>query len=195
LIAASGTFPRLTCPTRVGYASASGISTSTVAASAWRAASAPSAASPGARAGQGALAGEGALPVLALPGTFTPARLQSLLAAAPAARAAFDRARRAGPATGYSAKDAQPGSEAAPSSPPRPAAGAPASPAQESCVAAAARAAGHPVRAAFLLDTVVQGRQATVLVAPTGAAGDQADVFAFPRGDCSRAPFAVERVG
>jgi hypothetical protein len=66
---------------------------------------------------------------------------------------------------------------------------------QALCVASARNQAGDQgLRPAFFVDTVYHGRTATVLVTVRPGAPGQADLWAFPRGDCSAAPFAHERV-
>jgi hypothetical protein len=141
------------------------------------------------------------LAALSLPGEFSAARLRKLLAANPDAHAAV-RAAAAGPQL-FSRSDrsetagrnsTSPGAtdQAPKAAIPGALAGGAAAADQPACVAAATRAAGRPVRAAFLLETSFQGRPATLLVA-AGPAG-QVEVYAFPRDDCSGAPLAVRRV-
>jgi putative zinc finger protein len=67
--------------------------------------------------------------------------------------------------------------------------------AQATCVSAARdRAGDQSLRPAFFVNTVYQGRSATVLVTVRPGAANQADLWAFPQGDCSAAPFAHEQV-
>jgi hypothetical protein len=154
----------------------------------------------------------GGLAVLSLPGEFSPARLRVLLAADATARRAFQAAGGSAPAApSAGGRDAAPGGSAqAPSAgqgaapgmaaqsgpetsqaPQRAPGGAAAGGLQAACVAAASQASGQPVRAAFLLATSFRGVPATLLVAP---ADGGADVYAFPRGDCSGPPLAVQHV-
>ena len=136
----------------------------------------------------------GGPPVLTLAGELSAARLRALLTADPTARQAYQ---------GRGATDR--GAESVPAAPrpARPAPEATRGPAGEqapaglaqSCVAAASRVAGHLVQAAFVLQTRYHGRPATLLVVPVSGAPGQADVYEFPRNDCSGPPRSSERVG
>jgi hypothetical protein len=66
---------------------------------------------------------------------------------------------------------------------------------QATCVASARDQAGDQgLQPAFFVDTQYRGRPATVLVTVKPGAPDQADLWAFSRGDCSAPPFAHEPV-
>ena len=133
--------------------------------------------------------------VLALPGNFSATRLRALLAANPTARQAFGDQRAAGGAA-ESAPRATPAQPAPGGSTNDRAAAADAPPGlARACVAAASRTAGRPLQAAFVLQTDYRGRAATLLVVPVPGAPGQADVYAFPRDDCSGPPLSTERVG
>jgi hypothetical protein len=130
--------------------------------------------------------------VLTLPGEFTPARLRVLLAANRDARQALQdqgAAETSPPAAPGRAAPAQGGEVKSP-----PAADTPPGLA-DACVAAASQAAGRPVQAAFVLQTRYRGQEATLLVAPVPGSPGRADVYAFPRDDCSVPPLSTERVG
>ncbi|HZD71725.1 MAG TPA: hypothetical protein VFA45_23280, partial [Actinomycetes bacterium] len=64
---------------------------------------------------------------------------------------------------------------------------------QQACLTQARAVSSGDLLPAFFVDTVYQGRPATVLVARRAGASDQAELLAFPRGDCSAPPFATER--
>jgi len=66
---------------------------------------------------------------------------------------------------------------------------------QATCVASARdQARDQGLQPAFFVDTQYRGRPATVLVTIKPGAPDQADLWAFSRGDCSAPPFAHEPV-
>jgi hypothetical protein len=66
---------------------------------------------------------------------------------------------------------------------------------QATCVASARdQARDQRLQPAFFVDTQYRGRPATVLVTVKPGAPDQADLWAFARGDCSAPPFAHEPV-
>jgi hypothetical protein len=153
----------------------------------------------------------GTLRVFSAPDGYSGSALESTLASDPQARAAYQRAagvhaesggpQAVGPqfqrgggeaksttSAGSAADNAGRGasSQAAPS---------PAGLQQGACVANARKRAGNQgLRPAFFVDTVYQGRPATVLVTVRPGAGSQADLWAFPRGNCSSPPFAHELV-
>jgi hypothetical protein len=131
----------------------------------------------------------GGLPVLRLPGEVTAKRLQAALASNPVAVRAYRRAVAAG--GGQSLRGA-----ATPES--RPATPAPAAPSttapQQPCLAAAAARAGRPLVPAFLVEGNWQGRPATMLVTADAGDPNRADLWVFPRGDCSGPPLATERL-
>jgi hypothetical protein len=128
------------------------------------------------------------LPVLRLGGEVTARKVRAALANDPTARRAYQRATD-NALKGEAATD---GDRAAPSLATPPAPGTTAPP---PCLAAATARAGRPLVAAFLVEGSYRGRPATVLV--TSDAGDpgRADMWVFPRGDCSGAPLDTERLG
>jgi len=66
---------------------------------------------------------------------------------------------------------------------------------QATCVASARnQARDQGLQPAFFVDTQYRGRPATVLVTVKPGAPDQADLWAFSRGDCFAPPFAHEPV-
>jgi hypothetical protein len=138
------------------------------------------------------------LPVLRLGGEVTAKRLSTALANDPTARRAYQRATD----DALKGEAATGGDRAAPSlaTPPSPGTAAsrttaPGTTAPPPCLAAATARAGRPLVAAFLVEGSYRGRPATVLV--TSDAGDpgRADMWVFPRGDCSGAPLDTERLG
>jgi hypothetical protein len=151
----------------------------------------------------------GTLPVFSAPDGYSGSALESTLASDPQARAAYQRAagahaaagepRAVGPQLNGEAKSttsAGPAADSAGSkSASRPVAPSPAGLQQGVCVANARSQAGNQgLRPAFFVDTVYRGRPATVLVTVRPGAGSQADLWAFPRGNCSSPPFAHEPV-
>jgi hypothetical protein len=144
----------------------------------------------------GQTAGSG-LPVVRLGGEVTARRLRAALASDPTAMQAYRRATAGAGAEGLTGQTTTDGRQAAPSpaAPSAPSTTAPSTTAPQPCLAAATARAGRPLVAAFLVEGTHQGRPATVLV--TTVAGDpgRADMWVFPRGDCSGAPLATERLG
>lgn len=153
----------------------------------------------------------GPLPVFSAPDGYSGTALESALASNPQARAAYQRAAGAhaepsGPQAvgpqlngGGEAKSTtsagSAGDSAAARGGARPAAPGPAGLQQGVCVANARNQAGDQgLRPAFFVDTVYRGRPATVLVTVRPGAGSQADLWAFPRGNCSSPPFAHQPV-
>jgi hypothetical protein len=152
----------------------------------------------------------GALPVFSAPDGYSGSALESTLAGDPQARAAYQRAagaraessgpRAVGPqlSGGGEAKSttsAGPAADNAGRGASSQAAPGPAGLQQGVCVANARKQAGNQgLRPAFFVDTVYQGRPATVLVTVRPGAGSQADLWAFPRSNCSSPPFAHEPV-
>jgi hypothetical protein len=156
-------------------------------------------------------AGSGSLPVFSAPDGYSGTALESALASDPQARAAYQRAAsdraesgRPGAASpqfngGGEAKSPTSGGSAGDSAPARstsrPVTPGPAGLQQGVCVANARNQAGDQgLRPAFFVYTVYQGRPATVLVTVRPGAAGQADLWAFPRGNCSSPPFAHEPV-
>jgi hypothetical protein len=136
----------------------------------------------------------GGLPVLRLDGEVTAKRLSRALASNPTARRAYGQATARAAERGLKGEAATDGGTAAPPAPAAPSTAAPSTTAPQPCLAAATARAGRPLVAAFLVEGSYQGRPATVLV--TTAAGDpgRADMWVFPRGDCSGAPLDTERL-
>jgi Putative zinc-finger len=149
----------------------------------------------------------GSLPVFSAPDGYSGTALQSALASDPQARSAYQRAagarlesrdlrsdsRQIG-GGGAAAKSTTSGGSSGDT-----AAGPPANPPaglqQSVCVATARDQAGDQgLRPAFFVDTVYRGRPASVLVTVRPDASDQADLWAFPRGNCSSPPFAHDPV-
>jgi hypothetical protein len=136
----------------------------------------------------------GGLPVLRLPGEVTAKRLRAALASNPVAVRAYRRAAAGGGEQSLHGEAAPESRPATPAAPGTPAPAAPSTTAPQPCLAAAAARAGRPLVPAFLVEGDWQGRPATMLV--TAAAGDpnRADLWVFPRGDCSGPPLATERL-
>jgi hypothetical protein len=137
----------------------------------------------------------GALPVFQAAGEYSGSALRTAVSRDPAIRAAYARAGttrtpggggRTAPATGSQPEpqsDRSFGSQGA-------ASGA----GQQACVARVLARGSEELRPAFLVETVYRGRPATVLVTRSAGSPDQAELWAFPRGDCSKPPFASERI-
>lgn len=153
----------------------------------------------------------GTWPFFSAPDGYSGTALRSALAGDPATRSAYRQA--AGGASG-----AQPSARLGQSGPVAPqadsgggssggtkgssgAAGSTAAPQaltgvqQGTCVASARNQAGDQgLRPAFFVNTVYRGRPATVLVTVRSGAPDHADLWAFPRDNCSAPPFAHDPV-
>lgn len=151
---------------------------------------APSAAAPSSAAA--------ALPVFAVSGGFSGGTLRSEVAGNPAIRSAYARAGAGLPGAARSSPPAASGSDTAPGAAQNLQGKASAENAagvdQRACLAQVRAKASGDLRPAFFVDTVYRARPATVLVTRRADAPDQAQLWAFPRGDCSAAPFASERV-
>jgi hypothetical protein len=153
---------------------------------------APSAAAPSSAAS--------ALPVFAAPGGFSGRVLRTEVADDQAIRSAYAQAGAGAPGAAHASPPAGSGSATVPA--PRSlqnqgkSSGESAAYAvdQQACLAQVHAKAPGDARPAFFVDTVYRGRPATVLVTRRADAPDQAELWAFPRGDCSVAPFASERV-
>jgi hypothetical protein len=157
---------------------------------------APSAAAPNTLAGA-------LLPVFAAPGGFSGSALRTEVAGDPAIRQAYARAGAGSSAAANASPPAGSGTGTAPDAAqgdPQLAGrasgklGAGAIVDQQACLAQVRARASGDVRPAFFVDTVYRGRAATVLVTRRGDPPDQAELWAFPRGNCAVAPFASERV-
>jgi hypothetical protein len=143
----------------------------------------------------------GGLPVVRLAGEITPRQLRVALDADPVAKQAYRRATAAGQ-TGLRGegqtddRQAAKPPAAAPSAPATSAAPVTPNPtATQACLAAAAAKAGRPLVPAFVVEGLYQGRPATVLVTSAAGEPNRADMWVFPRGDCSGPPLATERLG
>ncbi len=163
--------------------------------------------------GPGGGSSEGSLPVFSAPDGYSASALRSMLSSDPLARFAYQRAAAGSPGVQRSGAD-QPtpvapqldaqGDSGGPEGTARgaartakstPAAQAPSGVQQLTCVANARNQAGNQgLRPAFFVDTTYRGRPATLLVTVRPGASDQADLWAFPRGNCSAPPFAHDRV-
>jgi hypothetical protein len=153
-------------------------------------------------------ASAGSLPVFSAPAGYSGSALQSSLTNDPKARAAYQaasgaRPQAAGPESvspgisgGSTAdKSARSGDTAAGGATGGGAAPLPSGLQQDACVTAARnQARNQDLRPAFFVDTVYQGRPATVLVTVRPGAPARADLWAFPRGNCSSPPFGHEPV-
>ena len=158
-----------------------------------------STASGGAGGGQAAQeAGAGNLQVLRLPGEVTAAAIRARLATDSQARSALKGAPVSPP--GSQAAPTQPqfgadsSTEGSRSATPAPQIGSASVPACLVAATAAADPALRPLTPAFFVEGTYKGRQATVLVTTSTAQPGRADLWVFPRNDCSSAPLATERV-
>jgi len=157
-----------------------------------------STASGGAGGGQAAQEAGGDLPVVRLPGEVTVAAVRARLATDYRARMALEGI-PLGP----------PGTQAAPSQPqfdadsstggsrsaaPTPQTGSASIPGCYVAATAAADPAIRPLSPAFFVEGTYKGRPATVLVTTSTAEPGRADLWVFPRNDCSAAPLATERL-
>jgi hypothetical protein len=133
----------------------------------------------------------GGLPVVRLGGEISAERLRAALAGDPVADQAYRRAVAAGRA-GLKG-EAQADDRQAPSTA---AAAAPSATAlQRACLAAAvAKAGGRPLVPAFMAEGTYQGRPATALVTAGPGQPGSAELWVFPRGDCSDPPLASQRI-
>jgi hypothetical protein len=164
---------------------------------------------------------EGALPVFAAPGDYSGTALRSALTGDPRVRSAYQRA-ASPPAAAQSGKpgtatpqfnsrtnslegDSGGATKGSGAETQRAPGGGDAATArslqaralqQQTCVDSAQKQAGtQGLRPAFFVHpTTYKGRPATVLVTVRPGAPSQADLWAFPRGNCAAAPFAHEPV-
>ena len=167
----------------------------------------PSTASGGAGGGQAAqeaggdaaAGGAGTLPVLRIPGEVTAAAIRARLATDYRARLALEGTPLSPPETQPAApvqpqQGADSTSEGFRSSAPTPQTG---SASVQGCLVAATAAADptiRPLNPAFFVEGTYKGRQATVLVTTSTTPSGRADLWVFPRHDCSSAPLATERL-
>jgi hypothetical protein len=167
-------------------------------------ASRPAAVSQASGAAGSAAGGTAAVPVFSAPGGYSGVALQSALRSDPNARAAYQHAANAPTEQRSNAGGGSgPPAAAAPFEGSKESNGSAADSGgavqtgaqQAACLAAARTQAGdQSLRPAFFVTTVYHGRAATVLVTAREGAADQADLWAFPRGNCSAPPFAHEQV-
>lgn len=159
----------------------------------------------GAAAAPAGSSAPGSLPVFSAPGGYSGTALRSGLASDPAVRSAYQRA--AGetsggqPATGLEKATPvtpQPNSRSGAGGAAKGSGGAAESATglqQLTCVASVQDQAGDQgLRPAFFVNTVYRGQAATVLVTVRPGAPGQADLWVFPRDNCSASPVAHQRV-
>jgi len=140
-------------------------------------------------------AAPGGLPVLRLAGEVTAKRLQAALASDPVAMRAYGRAVADAGQQRLRGETTTGGREAEPPAPAAPSTTAPSAMAPQRCLAAATAQAGRSLVPAFLVEGNYRGRPATMLVTAGAGEPDRADLWVFPRGDCSGPPLATERLG
>jgi anti-sigma factor RsiW len=159
-----------------------------------------STASGGAGGGQAAQeAGGGDLPVLRIPGEVPVAAVRARLATDSRARSALEGAPLSSPGTQPAAPDQSRQGADSTSGNLRPDAATPrtGSASVPACFVAATAAADpaiRPLNPAFVVEGTYKGRPATVLVTTSAAQPGRADLWVFPRNDCSSAPLASERL-
>jgi hypothetical protein len=146
-----------------------------------------------------AAGGAGAIPVLRIPGEVSAAAIRARLATDFGARSALEGGSASPPGTQAAAPDQpQQGADSTTDGlrPSAPAAKAGSASAAACLVAATAAAdpALRPLTPAFFVEGTYKGRQVTVLVTTSTAQPGRADLWVFPRNDCSAAPLATERV-
>jgi hypothetical protein len=148
--------------------------------------------------GDTAAGGAGNLPVVRLPGEVTAAAIRARLATDLRARSALEGAPASPPATPAAPSqprfDADSSTEGSRSGAPAPQTGSASVPACFVAATAAADPALGPLTPAFFVEGTYKGRQATVLVTTSAAEPGRADLWVFPRNDCSAAPLATERL-
>jgi hypothetical protein len=148
--------------------------------------------------GDAAAGGAGSLPLLRIPGEVTAAAIRARLATDYRARSALEGTPLSPPET-QPAAPAQPQgadstSEGFRSSAPTPQPGSARVPGCLVSATAAADPALRPLNPAFFVEGTYKGRQATVLVTTSTTPPGRADLWVFPRNDCSSAPLATERL-
>ena len=144
-------------------------------------------------------AGADNLPVVRLPGEVSAAAIRARLATDARARSALKGAPASPPGTqpavpNQPQQGADSTTEGFRSSGSAPPAGSAAVPACLVAATAAADPALRPLTPAFVVEGTYRGRPATVLVTTSTAQPGRADLWVFPRNDCSSAPLATERV-
>jgi hypothetical protein len=146
----------------------------------------------------GDAAASGALPVLRLPGEVTAAAIRARLATDARARSALEGAPVSPPGTQAAPSQPKFGADSGTNGSPSGAAAAQGGSASiPACLVAATAAADpalRPLNPAFFVEGTYKGRQATVLVTTSTAQPGRADLWVFPRNDCSAAPLATERL-
>jgi hypothetical protein len=133
----------------------------------------------------------GGLPVLKLGGEVSARRLRVALANDPTAMQAYRQATERARADGLKGEAATDSRQATPPAAPA----APSTTAPQPCLAAATARAGRPLVAAFLVEGDYRGQPATVLVTTVAGDPSRAEMWVFPRGNCSGAPLHNERLG
>jgi Putative zinc-finger len=149
--------------------------------------------------GDTAAGGAGNLPVLRIPGEVTAAAIRDRLATDVRARSALEGAPVSPPGTQRAApsqpqQGADSTTEGLRSSAPAPQAGSASVSACLVAATAAAKPAIRPLTPAFFVEGTYKGRPATVLVTTSTTPPGRADLWVFPRNDCSSAPLDTERL-
>lgn len=166
-------------------------------------ASRPATATQAPGAGRNLAEGGAPVPTFSALDGYSGAALQSALQSDPNARAAYQRAasgstvQRSSGVAGGSGQPTEvaPLGSKAPNGSTSDSGGVQSGLQQATCLAAArTQADDQSLRPAFFVTTVYRGRAATVLVTVRVGAANQADLWAFPRNNCSAPPFAHERV-
>jgi anti-sigma factor RsiW len=147
----------------------------------------------------GAAGGAGTLPVLRIPGEVSAAAIRARLATDSRARAALEGTPVSPPRTQAAPKQPQQGaadstSEGFGAGAQSPQTGAAS---VSACFVAATTAADpalRPLNPAFFVEGTYKGRPATILVTTSSSPPGRADLWVFPRNDCSAAPLATERI-
>jgi hypothetical protein len=148
--------------------------------------------------GDPAAGGAGDLHVVRLPGEVTVAAIRARLATDYRARMALEGTPLGSPGTRAAPSqpqfDADSSTEGARSGAATPQTGSASAPACVVAATAAADPAIRPLTPAFLVEGTYKGRPATVLVTTSTAEPGRADLWVFPRNDCSAAPLTTERL-
>ena len=134
----------------------------------------------GATGPSAALAPSGGLPVVPLPGEFSPGRLQQAVDVSRAARLALSAPKAAAPGAATTRAGPTYGLESD---------GARAQGDQSACIDQALHQAGAGgLQPAFFVDTTYHGQPARLLVASAPGTPNQLHYFVFPAGSCAAAP-------